>query len=141
IGSAYGATSPVETLSPMFYVDAPLAVDKVLPFPDGYEERGAYVVSGAVTVGGERVTSGQLAVVDGGGGGGTRTMRAELPSRVVLLGGAVLDGVRHIWWNFVSSSKDRIVDAAPDWRGGKFVKVRGDEAEFVPPPGEPVGIR
>ena len=138
IGEAYGVTSPVATLSPMFYVDAPLAVDDVLPFPDGYEERGAYVVSGAVTVDGERVTSGQLAIVQGGG---TRTVRAELPSRVVLLGGAVLDGERHIWWNFVSSSKERIVDAAHRWRGGSFVKVKGDEEEYVPLPGEPVGIR
>ena len=137
IGAAYGVTSPVATLSPMFYVDAPLAVDRVLPFPDDYEERGAYVVSGAVSVDGERVTTGQLAIVDGG----TRTLRAEVPSRVVLLGGAVLDGVRHIWWNFVSSSKERIVDAAHEWRAGRFVKVKGDEVDYVPLPGEPVGIR
>ena len=62
------------------------------------------------------------------------TVEADEPSRLMLLGGAPLDGDRHIWWNFVSSSKERIERAKDDWRNGRFGKVPGDEKEFIPLP-------
>jgi redox-sensitive bicupin YhaK (pirin superfamily) len=67
-------------------------------------------------------------------GGADVTLHATRASRIVLVGGAPIDGERHIWWNFVSSSKDRIEQAKRDWRDGGFGKVHGDESEFVPRP-------
>jgi redox-sensitive bicupin YhaK (pirin superfamily) len=62
------------------------------------------------------------------------TLFATAPARVMLLGGAPLDGPRHLWWNFVSSSKDRIEVAKSDWRAGRFGKIPGDDQEFIPLP-------
>jgi len=66
--------------------------------------------------------------------GAAATLRAEVAARVALIGGAPLDGERHIWWNFVSSSNERIEQARRDWRDGRFGKVHGDEVEFIPLP-------
>jgi redox-sensitive bicupin YhaK (pirin superfamily) len=133
VGSLHGVPSPVTTYSPMFYVDVRLDAGAQIAVPTGYEERAAYVVEGAVTIGGQRLESHNMAVV---ARDASPVVEADGPARLVFLGGAPLDGPRYIWWNFVSSSKDRIHDALGDWRGGKFGKIPGDEVEFIPAPDE-----
>jgi len=130
-GSAYGATAPVKGLSPLFYVEAQLERGIVLPLPDDHLQRAAYVVEGAISVDSELHRAGELLVFRERCS--ARFTAAE-PSRVMLLGGAPVDGERHIWWNFVSSSRERIERAKDDWRTGRFPKVRGDEKEFIPLP-------
>ena len=130
-GSAYGATSPVATMSPLFYVEARVEPGAELALPDEHRGRAAYVVEGAVAVDGASFGEGRMLVFRPG----TRArLRALDPSRLMLLGGAPLDGERHIWWNFVSSSKERIERAKDDWREGRFPRVPGDEHELVPLP-------
>ncbi len=133
VGSTYGVTSPVKTLSPMFYLDVRLDAGARLGVPGGHEERAVYVVEGVVIVGNERVETGQLAVF---AKTATPVIATEHGARVVLLGGEPLDGPRYMWWNFVSSDKDRIIEAAHAWRDGKFPKVPGDDVEFIPAPPE-----
>lgn len=130
-GSAYGVTSPVETLSPLFYVDAVMAEGSQIALPSGHEERALYVVEGALHCGAERAEVGRMLVFSRGVG---VVLRAERASRIVLLGGAPLDGKRYIDWNFVSSSRERLEQAKQAWRAGQFPKVVGDEAEFIPLP-------
>jgi redox-sensitive bicupin YhaK (pirin superfamily) len=130
-GSAYGLTAPVATLSPLFYVDATMPAGSELALPEEYEERAVYVVDGEIACGGEHAKIGRMLVLGRGLGVAVRAAQA---SRVVLVGGAPLDGERYIDWNFVSSSKERIARAAHDWREGRFPKVPGDEVEFIPLP-------
>jgi redox-sensitive bicupin YhaK (pirin superfamily) len=130
-GSAYGATSPVHTFSPLLYVDAALPAGAELPLPPEHEERAAYVVEGSIGCGAERASPGRMLVF---AKGADVRLRAESASRVVLVGGAPIDAARHIWWNFVSSSKDRIEQAKRAWREGRFSSVPGDEEDFVPLP-------
>jgi redox-sensitive bicupin YhaK (pirin superfamily) len=129
-GSAWGVASPVRTLSPLFYVDVAMAPEAQLVLPDEYEERAAYVLSGTVRAGDQRLVAGQIAVFPTG----RTVLQAEGQARVMLLGGAPLDGERHIWWNFVSSSQERIEQAKRAWREGLFPRVPGDETEFIPLP-------
>ncbi len=127
-GAAFGARAPVKTLSPLFYVDASLPTGGVLPMPTGYPERAAYIVEGAVWCGSARVGAGTMIAF---APGSTPTLKADTTSRLVLIGGEPLDGPRHIWWNFVSSSKERIEQAKSDWRDGRFAKIPGDDQEFI----------
>jgi redox-sensitive bicupin YhaK (pirin superfamily) len=128
-GSAYGAASPVPVSSPLFYVDVELAAGARLPLPSEHEERAAYVVTGDVTCGQSSLAPRTLAVLVPGKGA---ELYAREPSRVMLVGGAPLDGPRYMFWNFVSSSKERIEQAARDWKAGKFPLVPGDEKEHIP---------
>jgi redox-sensitive bicupin YhaK (pirin superfamily) len=130
-GSAFGETSPVRTFSPLFYVDAAMPAGSDLPLPDPYEERAAYVVSGTVECGEQRADRGRMLVF---APGAAVTLRAVSDARVALVGGAPIDGERHIFWNFVASSRERIEQAKRDWREGRFPKVPGDEQEFIPLP-------
>lgn len=130
-GSAYGRTSPVRVRSPLFYVDVAMPAGCRLALPEEHEERAAYVVSGEVVCGNEQAGRGRMLVF---AGGADVALDARGDARVVLLGGAPLAGERHLYWNFVSSSKERIERAKRDWREGKFPKVPGDEAEFIPLP-------
>jgi redox-sensitive bicupin YhaK (pirin superfamily) len=130
-GSAFGERSPVRTLSPLFYVDAALPPGSELPLPDEHEERAAYIVSGTVQCGNEQAERGRMLVFTPGV---PATLRAISDARVALVGGAPIDGERHIFWNFVSSSQGRIEQAKRDWREGRFPKVPGDEQEFIPLP-------
>lgn len=132
IGDMYGQKSPVKTYSDMFYASAELQAGGVLPLDADYEERGVYVVSGEVDIAGDRFEGGRLLVFRPGD---RITIRATKPSRLMLLGGEPMDGPRHIWWNFVSSSKERIDQAKEDWRQARFDTVPGDEEEFIPLPG------
>jgi redox-sensitive bicupin YhaK (pirin superfamily) len=96
-----------------------------------HEERGIYVVEGVVECEDRTCHEGTLVVFRPGV---TVTIRSVEPARVMLLGGARLAGERHVWWNFVSSSEERIERAKDDWRNGRFPKVAGDEVEFTPLP-------
>ena len=129
-GSLYGARSPVQTLSEMFYADITLVEGARLPVPIEHEERAAYIVEGAVELDGATFDAGQLLVLKPGE---EITLAASSPSRLMLLGGEPLDGARHIWWNFVSSSSERIDQAKADWKAGRFAPVP-DETEFIPLP-------
>jgi redox-sensitive bicupin YhaK (pirin superfamily) len=129
-GSLYGKTSPVKTLSALFYADAMLEAGAALPLAPEYEERGVYIVNGVVDIAGERFESGRLLVFSAGD---TIALKANSAARMILLGGEPMDGPRHIWWNFVSSSKDRIEQAKLDWKAGRFDSVPGDP-EFIPLP-------
>ncbi len=117
--------------SPLFYVEATLEEGAELAPPPEYAERGAYVVDGEIACADERASRGQMLLFPDRD---DVTLRAERPSRVALIGGAPLGEPRHVWWNFVSSSKERIEQAKSDWREGRFPKVRGDEVEFIPLP-------
>ena len=130
-GEAFGLASPVEALSPLFYVDAAMSAGTALALPSEHEERAVYVVEGPIGCGAERAEAGRMLVFAPGAG---VTLRAAAPARVVALGGASLDGPRHIYWNFVSSSKERIERAKRDWKEGRFPRVPGDEVEFTPLP-------
>lgn len=131
IGSLFGQRSPVPTFSEMVYADAVLAAGAALPVPAEHAERAVYLVEGEVEIAGDRFAAGRLLVFRPGD---AITIRAVLPSRLLILGGEPMDGPRHLWWNFVSSSKDRIEAAKADWLGGRFPPVP-DETEFIPLPG------
>jgi redox-sensitive bicupin YhaK (pirin superfamily) len=132
-GSAYGATSPAQVLSPLFYVEAQLerGATLQLPEPEQYAQRAAYVIDGAVEVGGEPQRQNHMMVFREGR---KAAITALEPARVMLLGGAPLDGERHIYWNFISSSQARIEAAKADWQARRFPTVPGDETEFIPLP-------
>ncbi|MHA7874052.1 pirin family protein [Roseivivax sp.] len=137
LGRAWGEEAPVETASEMFYADAQLAPGAAIPLPDDHEDRGVYVVSGAIEIAGQRFEAGQMMVFRPGD---RLSLRAgEQGARVMLLGGATLEGPRYIWWNFVASSKERIEAAkeawrAEDWAHGRFQLPPGDDGEFIPLP-------
>jgi hypothetical protein len=130
-GAAYGQRSPVETLSELFYVHAELPAAAELHLPDNFEERGAYVLSGAIQCGATIGRPGELMVFSSRFTGCLQALEA---TRLVLIGGEPLDAPRHLYWNFVSSSEQRIERAKQDWRSGAFGKVPGDDVEFIPLP-------
>jgi redox-sensitive bicupin YhaK (pirin superfamily) len=130
-GSIYGATSPVKTHSDLFYADVQMLAGSALPLPVEHEERAVYVAEGEIEVAGQHFAAGRLLVFRPGD---AITLRAVLNARVMLLGGEPMDGPRHIWWNFVSSSKDRIEAAKDDWKRARFGIVPGDETDFIPLP-------
>jgi redox-sensitive bicupin YhaK (pirin superfamily) len=130
-GAAYGTRSPVQVLSPLFYVEAQLERGTSLALPREYPGRAAYVVNGAIAAGREIEREGGMLVFRAGG---EAHVTALEESRVLLLGGAPLEGERHIFWNFVSSRPERIERAKDDWQNRRFPKVPGDEIEFIPLP-------
>ena len=133
-GTGFGQTAPVPIYSDMIYADLTLASDARLQIATDYDERAIYVVSGAVSVEGEdgQFIQDQLVLFKPGT---EIVLRALAESRVMLLGGAALPEERHIFWNFASSSRDRIEQAKADWRDGRFNGVPG-ETEFIPLPAE-----
>jgi redox-sensitive bicupin YhaK (pirin superfamily) len=132
-GSLFGERSPVETCSAMGYADALLEPGAVLDFGDEYEQSAVYVVEGALDVAGVRFGEARLLLPRAHE---RVTLRAVSKARAMLLAGAPLEGSRYVWWNFVSSSRDRIEQAKRDWRDGRFGTVPGDATEFIPlPPG------
>ena len=130
-GSLYGARSPVKTHSDLFYADVLLQAGAALPLPVEHEERGIYVLEGEVSVAAQGFEAGRLLVFRPGD---AITVRARSNARLMLLGGEPMDGPRYVWWNFVSSSKERIEDAKDDWKQARFAIVPGDEKEFIPLP-------
>ena len=132
-GSLFGKQSPVATLSEMFYADATLVANARLPIAAEHEQRAVYIIGGRIDIDGDSFDAGQLVVLRPGQ---VITLVALGPVQLLLLGGAALDGPRHVWWNFVSSSTDRIEQAKEDWREGRLGQVPGD-AEFIPLPAVP----
>jgi redox-sensitive bicupin YhaK (pirin superfamily) len=130
-GALYGARSPVVTASDTLFADATLRAAAVLPIDPHAEERSLYVIDGEIEIGGDRFTPGQLLVFRPGD---HITVKAVTDAHAVILGGAAMDGPRHLWWNFVSSRKERIEEAKAEWAAGHFAKVPGDEIEFIPLP-------
>jgi redox-sensitive bicupin YhaK (pirin superfamily) len=130
LGSLYGHSSPVASPWETIYAEAVLAPGAVLPFDAEHEERGIYMVSGEIDIAGDRFGPGQLLVLRPGD---RISVLALSHARLMLLGGDPMDGPRHIWWNFVSSRKERIDEAKADWRGRRFDPVP-DEEEFIPLP-------
>jgi redox-sensitive bicupin YhaK (pirin superfamily) len=131
IGNLYGKRSPVPTLCDTILADAALTPGAVLPIDADTQERALYVVAGEIDVAGDRFAAGRLIVFRPGD---AMTVTAASEARVILVGGAALDGPRHIWWNFVSSRKERIEQAKADWKLSRFDTVPGDETEFIPLP-------
>lgn len=137
LGEIYGASASVETASETFYADAILEAGQGLPMPDNHEDRGVYVLDGSVTIAGQEFESGRMMVFRPG----DRISLSAGPAgaRLILLGGATLEGPRYIWWNFVASSRERI-DAAKeawrreDWLSGRFQLPPDDNKEFIPLP-------
>ena len=130
IGSLFGKRSPVKTLSAMFYADAILQPKASLSIQPEHEERAVYLVEGNVEIAGQTFEPGRLLVFSPGD---SISVKAIDLTRMLLLGGESMDGPRHIWWNFVSSSLDRIEQAKADWKAGRFAAVPGDN-EFIPLP-------
>ncbi|HMI84553.1 MAG TPA: pirin family protein [Polyangiaceae bacterium] len=130
-GTAFGISSPVACLSSLFYVDAMMPEGSELGLPSEHQERAVYVVEGAIQCGDDRAEVGRMLLLPSGA---DAVIRAEPSARIVLVGGAPLDGERHIDWNFVSSSQERLTQARQDWKEGRFPKVPGDEVEFIPLP-------
>lgn len=138
LGEAYGETAPVETASQMFYADAELEPGARLPMPDNHEDRGIYVMSGSIEIAGDTFQSGRMMVFRPGDK--ISVTAGPAGARLMLLGGATLEGPRYIWWNFVASSKERIEEAkeawrAQDWQHGRFQLPPNDNDEHIPLPG------
>ena len=129
-GSLFGKRSPVKTLSPLFYADATLQPGASLSVESEHEERAIYLLEGTVEIAGKRFEPGRLLVFSSGD---ELTVKSIANARVLLFGGAPLDRPRHVWWNFVSSSRERIEQAKADWKAGRFAPVPG-ETEFIPLP-------
>ncbi|MEO8849827.1 MAG: pirin family protein [Casimicrobiaceae bacterium] len=131
-GTYAGTTSPAATHSALFYADVALVAGARIALPREFEERATYVVEGAVTVEGESGTydASQLVVFRPGA---AVTLRALSTARLMLLGGAPMDGPRIVWWNFVASSRERIEEAKADWTAGRFARVPLEEG-FIPLP-------
>jgi redox-sensitive bicupin YhaK (pirin superfamily) len=131
VGSLYGERSPVVTATETMFADATLRAGAVLPVDAHHEERSVYVIGGEIDIGGDRFTPGQLLVFRPGD---HVTVKAVTDAHIMIVGGAAMDGPRHLWWNFVSSRKERIEQAKAEWAAGRFAKVPGDEIEFIPLP-------
>ena len=129
-GSTFGQTSPVQTLSEWLYAEVLLQAGASAPLDPDQEERAIYVVEGQVRIAGETFDGPALLVFRPGD---RITVTAMTKARVMFLGGAALEGPRHIWWNFVSSRLDRIEAAKADWKAGRFPPIAG-ETEFIPLP-------
>lgn len=130
-GRGFGEEAPVRVFADTFNVALDLQADAELAIDDGAVERALYVLEGDAQLDGADIPEKHLVVLDHG----TRpVLRAKTPLKAMLLGGEPLDGPRHLWWNFVSSSKERLEQAKQDWRDGRFGKIPGDDAEFIPLP-------
>lgn len=132
-GTAYGLSAGVQTHSPLFYVHLDMAPGSISEIPSGHRERALYIVSGAVELDGARHEGGRMLVL----GASFSRVRALARSIVMVLGGEPV-GERFLYWNFVSSSKDRLAQAASDWKAGRMKLPDADDADFIPLPEEPL---
>lgn len=137
LGNAYGETAPATMLSETFYADVVLDAGSRLPMPDDHEDRGIYIVEGSILIAGQEFEASQMMVFRPGD---KITIAAgDRGARLMILGGATLDGPRHVWWNFVASSKERIEEAKAEWRAadwgkGRFDLPADDRDEYIPLP-------
>jgi len=130
-GAAWGRRAPVSVFSETLYVDMRLQGGAIITIEKEHEERAVYLLSGRVEIAGESFSPGALLALKPDV---SVDLTAREDTHLVLIGGARMDGSRHIWWNFVSSSRERIEQAKTDWREGRFAKVPGDDVEFIPLP-------
>ena len=130
LGDLLGLASPVPTLSPTIYADISLAAARRFAIPARHEERGVHVIEGEIAIGAQTLPAGEMVVLTPGT---EAIVEARSAARLLLFGGAPLDGPRFVWWNFVSSSRERIEAAARDWKEERFPVVPG-EAERIPLP-------
>ena len=137
VGEAFGARSPVKTLSQTVYLDIALPAGGRFELPALAPELAVYAVDADLAVNGEPVEVHTMAVLPHGQGG---TITADAAVRLVVIGGEPLDGPRYITWNFVSSRRERILEAGADWAAQRMGHVPG-ETEFIPLPGKPFGVR
>ena len=129
-GRGYGEESPVQVFADTLYVAIDLDADAELALDDSHQQRALYVLEGDAQLDGVDIPAMHLIVLDSG----VRSrLRAKTPLKAMLLGGEPLDAPRHMWWNFVSSSKERIEQAKQDWLEGRFGAIPG-ETEFIPLP-------
>ena len=131
IGSAFGVTSPVATMSPTLYLDVQLPAGGVLELPALAQEMAVYTVDAAVQLDGQPLAGHTMAVLPPAVS--ARLQAGATGARLMVIGGAPLDAPRHMWWNFVSSNKERIVQAAHDWETDQMGQVPGD-TERIPLP-------
>lgn len=137
LGDAWGATAPVSMLSETFYADVLLDAGARLPMPDNHEDRGLYVLHGSIAIAGDVFEAGRMVVFRPGDA--ITVTAGPQGARLMALGGATMNGPRHIWWNFVASSREKIdaakeAWAAGDWQDGRFQLPPGDDEEFIPLP-------
>jgi redox-sensitive bicupin YhaK (pirin superfamily) len=131
VGSLSGLHSPVKVASDTLYADIRLEPGARIKIPAEAEERAIYMLDGEVTISGDRFPAARLLVFKPG----DEIVVSSAPgAHFMLFGGASLGSKRYIWWNFVSSSKERIEQAKNEWKTGRFDIVPGDEEEFVPLP-------
>ncbi|MCU5784933.1 pirin [Alcanivorax balearicus MACL04] len=135
-GSAYGLTAGAETHSPLFYAHLDMAAGATAEIPSGHKERALYIATGTVELDGRRYEAGRMLVL---GPAASRVTAVE-HSAVMALGGEPV-GERFLYWNFVSSSKERLAQAAADWQAGRMKLPDADDAEFIPLPDEPLPAR
>ncbi|NIP17112.1 MAG: pirin family protein [Xanthomonadales bacterium] len=128
-GATLGSESPVQVFSPLFYMETSLRAGQSFRLPDEYPERAVYLAAGRVSAAGTIVEPHCMAVFEAGG---TPVIQAQTDVRIAVLGGDPV-GRRHLWWNFVASSRERIRFAAERWEAGGFDRVPGDD-EFIPLP-------
>jgi redox-sensitive bicupin YhaK (pirin superfamily) len=129
-GSAFGQKSPIGMLSEWLYAEVVLGPNESAPLDPNHEERAIYVVEGEVDIAGETFEAPRLLIFRPSD---HITVRATRSARLMFLGGSALEGPRYIWWNFVSSRRDRIEQAKEDWKSERFAPV-ADETEFIPLP-------
>lgn len=129
-GRAFGEEVPVSVASPWFYAEVDLDAGVSAPLDPDYEERAIYVVTGEVRIGGETFEAPRLLIFRPGD---RITVTATRPSKIMFLGGDAMEGPRYVWWNFVSSRKERIEQAKHDWKTGRFDPVPS-ETEYIPLP-------
>lgn len=137
MGTLWGKSAATTTYADTIYADIVLAPGGALPIEANADERAVMLVSGAASVDGVALELYQLAVL---APGNELMLASESGARVMLLGGEAFTTKRHVWWNFVSSDRERIQQAKADWREGRFAKVAGDEEEFIPLPEVPKTI-
>ena len=135
LGTAWGEAAPVTMQSEIFYADVALQAGAIIPLPDEHEDRGLYVTQGSIEVAGDVFEAGRMMVFRPGDSIVVKAGPAG--ARLMTLGGATLNGPRYIWWNFVSSSPEKIEAARSDWQAadfanGPFHLPPGDEDEFIP---------
>jgi len=137
MGNLWGQRAATTTYADTIYADIVLGATGALPIEANADERAVMLVSGEASIDGVTLEPYQLAVL---APGREMTLASERGGRVMLLGGEAFATKRHVWWNFVSSDRERIQQAKADWREGRFAKVAGDEEEFIPLPEVPKTI-
>ncbi|MFC6839279.1 pirin family protein [Xanthomonas theicola] len=130
-GRAYGEESPVRVFADTLNVALDLDADAELDLDSGHAQRSLYVLEGQAQLDGVDIPARHLVLPERGARG---RLRAKTPLKTMLMGGEPLDGPRHLWWNFVASSPERIEQAKQDWRAGRFGLIPGDDQEFIPLP-------